>query len=142
AFVLLGCTHWVYSQQYPEPEFANEIYLIRKSEPVALVRLEKDYSALETKVKVGGIGGAEHGYEIDGETSNVRIGAGTGLSFVYSTGAPAGGSSPERDSLMRAHGADPSMYSRGFSRFDPSSMITLYKSDISKGKRKVYLQKA
>lgn len=116
---VLACARIAYSQDYPEPEFANEVYFLKKSDSVTLIRLEKDYSSIETKVKAAGFGGAEHGYEIDGEASSVRLQRGTDLSFVLSGGA------------------DGSV----FSAFDPTSTITLYKADVSKGKRKIYLHK-
>lgn len=129
-----------YSQQYPEPEFTNEIYYLRKSESeVSVVRLEKDISNLDTKVKAAGFGGAESGYQITGERSAVRIASGTNLSFVISSGESS--SDPGADSAMRAQGMDPGMYS-GFNRFDPSNAIVLYEADVVKDVRKVYLQKS
>ncbi len=120
---LLCCTSVTWAQEYPEPEFAYEIYFLRKSDTTSVFRLEKGYSSLDTKVSVGGIGGAESAYQIEGDKSNIRIKDGKGLSFVYSTGASS------------------AMYSSGFEAYDPSTMITLYKSDLAKGNRKIYLQK-
>jgi hypothetical protein len=44
-----------------------------------------------------------------------------------------------RDSMMRANGMDPSMME---SMMDPSNMISLYKAETGKEKRKVLLQKS
>jgi hypothetical protein len=119
--MLFACATAVYSQEYPEPEFANEVYFLKKSDTMSLVRLEKDYSSVDTKVKAAGIGGVEHGYEMEGEASSIRLVSGKNLSFVFSAGAEVSASA--------------------FSAFDPTSMVTLYRSDISKGKRKIYLHK-
>ena len=42
--------------------------------------------------------------------------------------------------MMRANGIDPSIMSSG-SMMDPTQMIILYKVDIGKGDRKIYLMK-
>ena len=130
--------------KYPEPEFSNEVYLLKKENPFTVVRLEKGSSKMDTKTKLGGMAGAESGYLLEGETSTVRLNSGNSLSFVYSTGA--GGaekkSSPQMDSMMRANGVDPAMMSGGYGTMDPSSMITLYKVETDKGSRKILLMKS
>ncbi len=99
--------------KYPEPEFSKEVYYLKKDSVNSLMRLEKGSSKMESKTKMGGIGGYEMGYVLDGEKSSVRLNRAPDLSFVFSTGASArSASSPEKDSMMRANGMDPSMMSR------------------------------
>jgi hypothetical protein len=132
------CLH---GQKYPEPEFSNEIYYLKKDSVHSLVRLEKSSAKMDTKTKAGGFGGMENGYFFDGEKSDVRIKNGANLSFVFSTGASGSArssSSPNQDSMMRANGVDPSMMS---SMTDPSRTVSLYKTDVGKGSRKILLQK-
>ncbi len=143
--VLFSCFMLAFSQQektkYPEPEFANEIYLLKKDSTI--VRLEKDASKMDTKVKMGGFGGAENGYVIEGEKSSVRIGSGDGLSFVFSTGASTGKTSAASDSMMRANGIDPASMSETMGGMsDPANNISLYKTETGKGRRKILLQKS
>ena len=127
--------------KYPEPEFSNEIYLLKKDSTV--MRLEKNSSKMDSKVKMGGIGGAENGYTIEGEKSTVRLGSGGNLSFVFSTGASAQSTSPQNDSVMRANGMDPSMISGAMGGImDPVNTVTLYKTVLVKGNRKIMLQKS
>jgi len=138
--VLLGCSTLLYSQKYPDPEFSNEVYYLKEDSVTQVFRLEKNSSKLESKTKVGGIGGAESGYEMDGERSRIRLHSGTNLSFVFFTGpVAASGSNPQTDSMMRANGMDPSMMS-GMSG-NPSDMISLYKAETGKGKRKILMMK-
>jgi hypothetical protein len=51
----------------------------------------------------------------------------------------ASGSNPQTDSMMRANGMDPYMMS-GMSG-NPSDMISLYKAETGKGKRKILMMK-
>ncbi len=129
--------------KYPEPEFSNEVYMYRKDSINKLLRLEKGASKMDTKTKLGGMGGAENSYSIDGEISPVRVTSGKDLSFVFSTGAEQGKkNSPQMDSMMKANGMDPSMMGMmQDGMMDPSKMITLYQTDIDKSNRKVYLMK-
>lgn len=127
----------VTAQNYPQPEFNNEIYLLQKDSS-KLVRLEKGVSKMDTKVKMAGFGGAESGYEMEGEKSTTRLNNGKGLSFIYYTGASTA-SDAKRDSMMRANGGDPDLMK---SMTEPSNMITLYKASPAKEKRKVFLQKS
>ncbi len=136
----------VYAQKYPEPEFSKEVYWLQKDSIHTVMRLEKGSSKMETKTKMGGMGGSESGYVLEGEKSTVRISNYKNLSFVFSTGAssPSSSSSKVRDSIMLANGMDPSMMKgmedmRGMN--DPSSTIVLYKLETANNKRKVLLQK-
>ena len=125
---------------YPEPEYSNEVYLLKKDSS-KVMRLEKGSSKMNTKTKLGGMGGVENGYSIEGTKSSVRFPSGSGLTFIFSTGeSPDKKSSPQADSMMRANGLDPSMISMG-SMMDPSKMITLYKAESEKNERKIYLMK-
>ncbi len=131
------------AQTYPDPEFSNELYFLQKGDSASVVRLEKSASQMEYKSKAAGFGGAENGYEIEGERSPVRLSSVAELSFVFSTGA-ATANSAVTDSLMLANGMDPSMMSDmsgmgGIS--DPATAFTLYKADPVKGVRKIYLMK-
>lgn len=128
------------AQKYPEPEFSNEISYLKKDSINSLVRLEKGSSKMDTKTKMGGFGGSESGYEMEGEKSTVRLQTGSNLSFVFSNGASGKSSSSSmRDSMMKANGMDPSMMQ---SMMDPSNTISLYKAETDKDKRKVLLQKS
>lgn len=147
--IFLSTTSLLFSQsyetKYPEPEFSKEVYYLKKDSIHSLVRLEKGSSKMENKTKAAGFGGYEMGYTLDGEKSSVRLSRQPGFSFVLSTGASAKSSSPQQDSIMRANGMDPSMMSgmEGMSAgmMDPTSMITLYKAETAKGKRKILMQK-
>lgn len=128
------------AQNYPEPDFSNEVYYLKKDNTPALVRLEKESSKMETKTKGAGFGGYENGYIVEGERSSVRLGQGNNLSFVISNGGNGRTNSAAADSVMRANGMDPGMTTAGMS--DPANTITLYKTEAGKGKRKILLQKA
>jgi hypothetical protein len=126
------------AQTYPNPEFSNEVCYLKKDKEYSTVRLEKNASKMQTKA--GMINGSEQSYSIEGTSSSVRVPAGT-ISFVFSTGASSSSSSNNRsDSVMKANGIDPSMMNFG-GMSDPSNSITLYKLDIAKGERKIYLMK-
>ena len=126
---------------YPEPEFKNEVYFLDKGNN-KLIRLEKGSSKMETKTKMGGMGGSESGYDLDGSKSGVRLNETNNISFVFSTGASPSTANQRSDSIMRANGVDPSMMSEMRSMTDPTNMITLYKVNVQKGIRKVLLQKS
>jgi hypothetical protein len=139
--VLLCCVVFLHAQKdYPATEFSNEIYYLKKDSVNSVIRLEKGISKMESKTKMGGFGGAESGYEMEGSKSSVRFGSGNNLSFVFSnsTATVSSGSVAQRDSMMRANGIDPSMME---SMSDPSNMITLHKAETSKDKRKVLVSK-
>jgi hypothetical protein len=133
--VLMFCTQLICAQTYPQPEFTNEVYFLKKDNSYSLVRLEKSSAKQETKVNM--LKGSEYGFEIEGKTSPVRFAAGANISFVYTTTNSS--SNSKSDSIMKANGMDPSAMT-GFGN-DPSSAITLYKLNIDGGSRKIYLQK-
>jgi hypothetical protein len=126
---------------YPIPEYANEVYLLKKGDSAnILVRLEKGASKMETKVKMMGMGGMDSGYDLDGEKSPIRFSGGSNLVFIYYTGSPST-SNPQSDSIMRANGMDPNSMGDAMSMFDdPSKSTTLYDSRVEKGKRKILMQ--
>jgi hypothetical protein len=131
---------------YPEPEFSKEVYYLQKDSINSVVRLEKGSSKMESKTKMGGFGGYENGYILDGEKSSVRLQKQPHFSFVFSNGSSVKTSSPQRDSMLIANGMDPSM-TEGMgdmmgSMNDPANTITLYKAENAKGKRKILMQKA
>src|SRR5690554_5132751 len=70
-------------QEYPDPEFSNEIYFLKKDSVYSLVRLEKESANMEMKTKAAGFGGYENGYILEGEKSSVRLTKGPGLSFIF-----------------------------------------------------------
>jgi hypothetical protein len=128
--------------KYPEPEFSNEVYYLKKDTACSAIRLEKEASQMEAKIKFGGFGGMENGYTINDERSKVRIGSGNNLSFVFSTGAPVKVTPPSSDSLMNANGMDPNMQNMMSGINNPLDNIILYKLESEKGKRKILLQKS
>jgi hypothetical protein len=134
ALVCLCATSFaqVKNKKYPEPEFINEVTLLKKDS--TLMRLEKGSSSMDTKMKMGGLGGAESGYYLDGEKSTVRIVETKDLSFVFSNGSS---SSSVSDSIMKSQG-----YSSMGTGTEPASTISLYKAEVAKGKRKFLLQKS
>jgi hypothetical protein len=134
--ILLFVAVTLYAQNYPDPEFSNEVYYLKKENPYSLIRLEKNSGKQETKTSV--IKGSEYSYEIEGKSSPVRFSNGTNISFIFSTGA-SGASNSKADSMMKANGMDPNSFS-GFT--NPSNMITLYKVNVDGGNRKIYLQKS
>jgi hypothetical protein len=128
--------------KYPEPEFSNEVYYLKKDTTRSAIRLEKESSQMEAKLKFGGLGGMENGYTINDIKSKVRIGSGNNLSFVFSTGASVKVTSPSSDSLMNANGMDPNMQNMMSGINNPLDNIILYKLESEKGKRKILLQKS
>ena len=126
---------------YPVPEYANEIYLVKKDTAISLMRLEKGSSKQEMKVKMMGMGGMDQGYSLEGEKSPIRLQGGSGLVFILYTGGGASSSNPETDSMMRANGMDPAMMSNPMSSMmDPTQMISLYSMAGAKGQRKALTQ--
>jgi hypothetical protein len=124
-------------QTYPNPEFTNEVYAYQKNGNV-LTRLEKGSSKMETKTKLGGMGGAESGYSIDNEKSTVRFNNITQYSFVYWNGTEA--TSPSQSKIgfndeSERHGSK-HVFRNGNGSFQ---LISLYKMEQSKGKRKALL---
>jgi hypothetical protein len=133
--MFIASIQMVNAQAYPNPEFLNEIYALRKDSNT-LIRLEKDYSKMNTKTKLGGMGGVEHGYTIESERSPVRLNRAVTYSFIYSNNTS--NNDPSADSTMRANGFDPSMLSNP-TGVDPSQLISLYSVEASKGKRSIIM---
>ncbi len=132
----------LHAQVYPDPEFTNEVSYLKKDNTITAVRLEKNTSKVETKTKLGGFGGFEYGYIIEGIKSPVRLHPGV-LAFIYTTPGTAHHSSLQTDSIMRAHGVDPSMVAgMSASMNDPSKSISFYKVENEKGERKILIQKS
>lgn len=127
------------AQTYPEPEFSNEIYYLKKDKDYSVVRLEKASSKMENKTKI--VGQSENSYSIEGDKSPVRFTSGSTFSFVISKGSSQGSSSPKSDSMMKANGVDPNMMDEMSMGGDPSQTITLYKVSSEKSIRKIYLMK-
>ena len=126
---------------YPVPEYANEIYLVKKDTSISYMRLEKGSSKAEMKLKMMGMAGMDQGYELDGEKSTVRLTTGSNLVFILFTGEAATSTSPASDSMMKANGMDPSILSNAMSSMmDPTQRISLYSMKGDKGKRKALLQ--
>ena len=144
--IIISCGFVLQAQKYPEPEFSKEVYWLNKDSVHTVMRLEKGSSKMETKIKMGGMGGSESSYILEGEKSTVRLSNYKNLSFVFSTGASStsSSSSKQRDSMMIANGMDPSAM-QGMGDMggmnDPASNIVLYKLETSNSKRKVMLQK-
>jgi hypothetical protein len=141
-FILFAlASHLLFAQNkagYPTPEFMNEVSFLNK-ENMTLVRLEKGSSKMESKTKMGGMGGGESGYLLEGRQSPVRLQAGN-LSFVFYNGSSAA-NSPRTDSIMSANGMDPSMNAQmtnGMEMMnDPSRTTSLYSMTAEKGSRQV-----
>jgi hypothetical protein len=127
---------------YPIPDYSNEICLLKKDSALTLQRLEKGSSKQEMKVKMMGMGGMDQGYEMDGETSTVRLTNSNNLVFIFYTGEPkSSSSSAMADSMMKANGMDPAaMQNPMASMMDPTQHISLYSMKADKGKRKILLQ--
>jgi hypothetical protein len=119
------------SASYPEPQYAQEVYALQK-ENNSLVRLEKESSKLENKVKAAGFGGSESGYNLKGEKSIVRFSSAQLPSFVF------------RSHAGYSHGDSASAYmanSRMMDEMmDPTKTITLYALDAKSGGRSLILQ--
>ena len=127
---------------YPVPEFNNEINFLNK-ENMTLMRLEKGSSKMESKAKMGGMGGGESGYILEESKSPVRIPGGSNFSFIYYTGT-SHSTTPATDSVMKANGMDASMSSQINTSMemmnDPSRKISLYNMNAEKGSRKITIQ--
>lgn len=130
------CNHLLLAQDdYPEPEFSNEICLFSKESDSAnkFMRLEITSSKINNKLKAAGLGGAESSCTIEGPTSAVRLSSGNILSFVFSTGGIM--SSAILDSL-KLNGLK-GMLSGG----DPANSFILYKLSVEDTKRRIILHK-
>jgi len=136
---VLFMNHSINAQTYPEPEFSNEVYYLKKDKDYTVVRLEKTSSKMENKTKI--VGPSENSYSIEGDKSPVRLTGGSNFSFVISKGSSQGSSSAKSDSVMKASGVDPNMVDEMSMGPDPSQAITLYKVSAEKNIRKIYLMK-
>jgi len=146
-FLLFGClvlsSILIAQNSYPIPEYANEIYQIKKDSTISLVRLEKAFSNQQMKVKMLGMGGMDQGYATDGEKSNIRFSSSSNWVFLFFNGDPAAdstSSSAEADSAMKANGMDMKAMAALSSMYDPTQMISLYNMKSEKGKRKILTQ--
>ena len=143
-FCMAGCMLLAQKnkQQYPNPEYSNEIYLFKK-DSATLMRLEKGSSKMETKMKMGGFGGGENGYTLDEGKSPVRLKTGSNLSFIFYAGEVSSNLTPEADSAMKANGMSQTMQMNPMSMLnDPAQTTSLYNMTSSKGKRKIILMSA
>lgn len=143
-FLLMSNPVWLTAQnntkQYPTPEYSNEIYFFIK-DSASLSRLEKGESKMQSKSKMGGMGGGEQGYALEGSKSPIRLESGKPLSFIYFMNESSAGSSPESDSAMKANGMDNASMDDAMSMMnDPSKTTSLYKMNVEKGNRKITLQ--
>jgi hypothetical protein len=127
------------AQDYPNPEFSNEVYAFRRDSS-RLTRLEKEYSEIINKGKMVGMGGSQTYYEIEKTASPRRFPEGAPYSFVFSTNG-AGGSPFSRnstsDSMLRANGMDPEKIAN--MGMDPAQMVNLYRLEPEKGVRRLII---
>jgi hypothetical protein len=135
----IGIGITVTAQNYPNPDFNNEIYALRKDSG-KLTRLEKASSQLHQKTSI--MGGGSMQYDIEAKQSTVRFTNMDPYSFIIFTGSGNGGSitsGSAGDSAMRAGGMDPNMFN-GFGSLNPSQ-IALYKMEVSHDQRAVVMAK-
>lgn len=126
-------------QQYPTPEFENEIYYLNK-ENSSLVRLEKGNSGLKTKTTLGGIGGSENSFVIENEKSPVQIKEGSSLSFIYFTHESNSGVTVSSDTTSKSTKTGPKVNGVWDMMNNPSQTTSLYNAYPDQGTRKVVLQ--
>ena len=132
------------AQDYPNPEFSNEVSYLRKGPTYTVTRLEKNASKMNTKTKP--MGGTEQSYSIDEAKSPVRISNSDNISFVFWNGTTTSAnasqtSNPARDSVMKANGMTPSVMQQMNNVMNPMNTLTLYKVEIEGSERKIILQK-
>ncbi|WP_431216954.1 hypothetical protein ACQ86N_21820 [Puia sp. P3] len=144
AFIgVLGFGLATVGQDYPNPEFNNEVYAFQKDSS-KLFRLEKQTATVENKTSI--VSGSRVEYNIDAVKATVRLGNIDRLSFVFWTGAAASGIAPgvapgsRGDSMIRASGVDPSLLNVGGAN-SPDN-LSLYRMDAAKGRRTILLVKA
>jgi len=126
-------------QQYPTPEFENEIYFLNK-ENSTLVRLEKGNSGIKTKLKMGGFAGSENDFIMDNEKSPVQIKESNSLSFIYFTSESKTEGKAGSDTVSKTNNTGPSGIN-GWDMFNnPSQTTSLYNAYPDQGTRKVVLQ--
>jgi len=140
ALIILCCGLAAFGQDYPNPEFNNEVYAFRKDSS-KLVRLEKQTATIENKTNI--VSGSRVEYNVDAAQATVRLGSIDRYSFVFWTGASASGVMPgvaagsHADSMIRSTGVDPSMLNVGGGN-SPDN-FTLYRMEVSRGKRIITL---
>lgn len=66
---MLVFTSIAFAQKYPELEFSKEFYYLKKDSVSSVMRLEKGTFIMESKTKMGGMGGSESGFLLEGEKS-------------------------------------------------------------------------
>lgn len=127
-------------QQYPTPEYNNEIYLFKK-DSIQLLRLEKGNSKIQSKTKMGGMRGGESAYTIEGGKSSIRLKSGQNLYFIFFTGETRTTTS-EADSAMMKSGLQPGSFPGDPMSMltDPSRTTTLYNMNVDKGNRMITIQ--
>ncbi len=138
-FVFCSVTAQNNKQQYPTPEFENEIYYLNK-ENNSLVRLEKGNSGIKTKLKMGGFAGSESDFVIENEKSPVQIKEGNSLSFIYFTSESKAEGNVAPDTLSKSDKTGTSALSGWDMMNNPSQTTSLYNAYPDQGTRKVVLQ--
>ena len=140
-FLILFAGGAAMAQDYPNPDFNNEVYAYRKDSN-RLSRLEKQSSEMNTKAGFGGFSSSSTEYNIDGGRAAVRFSGIDKYSFVFWNGSTGGStvSGSRGDSMMRASGVDPNMLSQV--GMNGPSQFTLYKMNASGNKRSIVLAKS
>ncbi len=123
-------------QNYPQPEYANEIYFFDKTGS-SLVRLEKNSATMQSKARMGS---AETSYTIDDVRSRVRLQGDKNLHFIFYLGDDGGAASAEDDSAAKASGIDFSMMESLDKYTNPVYNTTLFTMSEDKGNRKTVIQ--
>lgn len=140
---------------YPEPEFTKEVYGY-KTNNNKLVRLEKETSEIKSKVKMGGLGGAQSGYEIEGSKSPVRFQGIDNLTFVFMMGYAKNEEDANKENIQGSMEVDTTNMmgennmGEGMGNMgdimdmlnDPAKTISLYQTSIKNGNRKIVLQES
>lgn len=126
-------------QQYPTPEFENEIYFLNKDSS-SLIRLEKGNSGLKTKLRLAGFAGSENSFVIENDKSPVRIRQGSTSSFIYYTGELQASSPALPDTVTKSGKNGSTAYPGWETINNPSQTTTLYSAFSGQGERKVVIQ--
>jgi len=138
-FVFSSVTAQNNKQQYPVPEYENEIYYLNRDNNT-LVRLEKGNSGLKTKLKLGGFAGSENSFVMENEKSPVQINEGKSLSFIYFTSESQAEGKEASNTASKANKTEQSVFSGWESMYDPSKTTSLYNAFPDQGTRKVVIQ--
>jgi hypothetical protein len=131
-------------KDYPEPEFAKEVYAFRK-EKTELVRLEKQVSKMKSKAKLGGVAGAENSYSLEDYKSNIRFTTKDKITFVFTTATGSlqtpkmpDSSNMDEDQKSTTGETDmPDNMPSYFDFMDPSQMISLYQATVENNSRRI-----